>query len=57
MASFEILTGISPSLEAFLWLMVKMFFMISSDETKLKANNSECVLFENLIFSMLIWLW
>ena len=57
MASFEILTGISPSLEAFLWLMVKMLFMISSDETKLKANNSKCVLFENLIFSMLIWLW
>ena len=57
MASFEILTGISPSIEAFLWLMVKIFFMISSDETKLKVNKSECVLFENLIFSMLIWLW
>ena len=57
MASFEILTGISPSIEAFLWLMVKIFFMISSDETKLKVNKTECVLFENLIFSMLIWLW
>ena len=57
MASFKILTGISPSLEAFLLLRVKISLLISSDETKLKVKNSDCVLFEDLIFSMLIWLW
>ena len=62
MASFKIFTGISPSLEAFLLLRVKISLLISSDETKSKVNKSECVLFENLIFTMLIpygyvWLW
>ena len=54
MVSFKILTGISPSLEAFLLLRVKISLLISSDETKLKVKNLDCVLFEDLIFSMLI---
>ena len=45
MASFKILTGISSSLEAFLLLRVKIYLLISSDKTKLKVNDSECVLF------------
>ena len=49
MASFKILARICPSLEAFLLLRVKISFLISSDETKLKANNLECV-FEDLFF-------
>ena len=49
MASFKILARICPSLEAFLLLRVKISFLISSDETKLKVNNSECV-FEDLFF-------
>ena len=53
MASFKIFTGISPSLEAFLLLRVKISLLISSDE----VNKSKCVLFEDLIFTMLIWLW
>ena len=57
MASLNILTGVSPSLEAFLLLRVKISLLISSDETKLKVNNLECVLFEDLIFSILIWFW
>ena len=56
MTCFEILTGISPSLKAFLLLGVKISLLISSDETKLKVNNSDCVLLEDLIFSMLILL-
>ena len=54
MASFTILTVISPSLEAFLLLRVKILFLISSDQTKLSVNTSEYVLFEDLVFSMLI---
>ena len=57
MASFIIFTGVSPSLEAFLLLRAKISIFISSDETKLKVNKSECVLFDDLIFTMLIWLW
>ena len=57
MASFKILTGISASVEAFLLLRVKISHLISSDETKLKVKNSECELFEDLIFSILTWLW
>ena len=57
MASLNILTGVSPSLEAFFLLRVKISLLISSDETKLKVNNLECVLFEDLIFSILIWFW
>ena len=57
MASFKILTGISPSLEVFLLLRFKISRLISSDETKLKVNSSDYVLFEDLIFSMLLWLW
>ena len=49
MASFKILARICSSLEAFLLIRVKISFLISSDETKLKANNSECV-FEDLFF-------
>ena len=56
MTSFKILTGISPSLETFLLLRVKISLLISSDEAKLKVKNSYCELFEDLIFSMLIWL-
>ena len=55
MASFKIFTGISPSLEAFLLLRVKISLLISSDETKLKVNKLECVLSEDLLFSMLIY--
>ena len=51
MASFKILTGISSSLEAFLLLRVKISLLISSDETKLKVNNSECVLFQDFFFN------
>ena len=50
MASFKILTGISSSLEAFLLLRFKISRLISSDETKVKVNSSDCVLFEDLIF-------
>ena len=57
MASFKKLTGISPSLGAFLLLRVKVSRLISPDETKLKVNNSDCMLFEDLVFSMLIWVW
>ena len=57
MASFKISTRISHSLEAFLLLRIKISRLISSDETKLKVNNSGCALFEDLIFSMLIWMW
>ena len=57
MASFKIFVGISLSIEAFLLLKVKISVLISSDETKLKVNKSEFVLFEDLIFTMLIWLW
>ena len=35
----------------------KTYCLVWSDKTKLKVNNSDCVLFENLLFSMLIWLW
>ena len=55
MASFKVLTGIFPSLETFLLLRVKISLLMLSGETKLKANNSDCVLFEDL-FSMLMWL-
>ena len=54
MASFKKLTGISPSLGAFLLLRVKVSRLISPDETKLKVNNSDCMLFEDLVLSMLI---
>ena len=57
MASFKIFVGISLSIETFLLLKVKISVFISSDETKLKVNKSEFVLFEALIFTMLIWLW
>ena len=57
MASFKILTGISPYLEGFLLLKVKISLLISSNETKLKVKNSDCELFEDSILSMLIWLW
>ena len=49
MASFKILPRICSSLEAFLLIRVKISFLISSDETKLKANNLKCV-FEDLFF-------
>ena len=55
MTSFKIFTRISRSLEAFLLLRVKISLLISSDETKLKVNKLECVLFEDLLFSMLIY--
>ena len=45
----------SRSLEAFLLLRVKISLLISSDETKLKVNKLECVSFEDLLFSMLIY--
>ena len=48
MASFNILTGISYSLEALLLSRVKSSLLISSDEIKLKVNNSDCELFEDL---------
>ena len=57
MASFKILTEIYPSLETFLLSRVKFSRLISSDKTQIKADNLDCVLFEDLIFSMLIWLW
>ena len=38
MASFKILTGISPYLEGFLLLKVKISLLISSNETKLKVK-------------------
>ena len=52
MASFKILIGISPSLslEAFFLLLRINIGLISSDETKLKVNNSDCVLLEELMF-------
>ena len=43
MASFKIFVGISLSIEAFLLLKVKISVLISSDETKLKVNKSECL--------------
>ena len=55
MTSFKIFTRISRSLEAFLLLRVKISLLISSDETKLKVNKLECVSFEDLLFSMLIY--
>ena len=57
MTSFKIFTGISSSLEAFLLLRVKISLSISSDEARLNVNKLECVLFEDLIFSMIIWSW
>ena len=57
MASLKIFTGISPSHEAFLSLRAKISLLISSDEPKLKVNKSEYVMFDDLIFTMLIWLW
>ena len=52
MASFKILTGISPSLslEAFFLLLRINIGLIPSDETKLKVNNSNCGLLEELMF-------
>ena len=50
MAFLKTLTGVSPSLEAFLLLRVKISLLISSNETKLKVNNSEYMLFGDLAF-------
>ena len=36
--SFKISAGISPSLELFLLLWIKIFRLISSNETELKVN-------------------
>ena len=57
MVSFKILTGTSLSLKALLLSRTKISRFISSDKTKLKVNHSDCVLFEELIFSMSIWHW
>ena len=43
MSSFKIFTGIPPSCETSLLLSVKISLLISSNETKLKVNKSECV--------------
>ena len=50
MAFLKTLTGVSPSLEAFLLLRVKISLLISSNEIKLKVNNSEYMLFGDLAF-------
>ena len=52
MASFKVLTGISPSLslEAFFLLLRINIGLIPSDETKLKVNNSDWGLLEELMF-------
>ena len=42
MASFKILTGISPSL-GFLLLRIKISRLNSTDKTKLKVNDQGCV--------------
>lgn len=51
------LAGISPFFEAFLLLTIKIICLISSGDAKLKVNYTGCVLFEELIFSMLVCLW
>ena len=43
MASFKILTGISPSLEGFLLLRIKISRLNPSDKTKLNVNDQGCV--------------
>ena len=51
MAAFKIFARICSSLEAFLLLRVKISFLVSSDETKFKANNSECFFLRTYFFN------
>ena len=50
MASFKLLTGISPSL-GFLLLRIKISRLNSPDKTKLKVNDQGCVVKGSNFFS------